>query len=472
MSFRPGRCAALAAVVTLALAARAATLEPLRAGTELFVDDVNVARREQVVRRIHPAQRLPEPVLVADQPWEKGGAVRIYGTTHYDPATGEFRMWYSRQYATSRDGVHWTKPALDVTVVDGRRTNFVLPKGGGAVVIDVLEPDPAKRYKALANETIQVGGFSGYHSADGIHWTRYGNDRIIRVGSEIGHVMRDPATRKYFVYIRPYGPKHFPASVRQKRLGAVVTSDDFVHWSEMKVVLEPDAVDDAWVTRPGQRTEFYAMNGFAYGRSYLGIVPVFRITRILDQYGPGQSRYDGPMEGQLITSRDGLAWSRMEDRSPVIPGGPAYDQSIMNVAVAPIVVGDEVWHYYTGINGTHGAPIPPKRITIGLAKWRLDGFVSLDAAADEGVVETTAITDRTGRLEVNARVAAGGRLVAEVLAGDGQGVPGFSAADCVPVTGDQLRASVRWRGGERLPAGPFRLRFRYTHAALFSYTLR
>lgn len=472
MSTRPLPLAALVAAVTLTATARAATLEPLRAGTELLVDDVNIARRENVVRRIHPALRRPKPVLVADQPWEKGGSVRIYGTTHHDPATGEFRMWYSRQYATSRDGVHWTKPALDVTLVDGRRTNFVLPKGGGAVVIDVLEPDPAKRYKALANETLQVGGFSGYYSADGIHWTRYGADRVIRVGSEIGHVMRDPATRKYFAYIRPYGPKYFPTSVRQKRLGAVVTSDDFVHWSEMKVVLEPDAIDDAWVTEPGQRTEFYAMNGFAYGRSYLGIVPVFRITRIIEQAGPGQSRYDGPMEGQLISSRDGLAWSRMDNRSPILPAGATYDQSIMNVAVAPIVVGDEVWHYYTGINGTHGAPIPPKRITIGLARWRLDGFVSLDAAADEAVVETTPITDRTGLLEVNVRVSPGGRFVAEVLTAAGGPLAGFAADDCTPVIGDEVRAPVRWRGGDRPPPGAFRLRFRYTQASLFSYTLR
>ena len=107
-----------------------------------------------------------------------------------------------------------------------------------------------------------------------------------------------------------------------------------------------------------------------------------------------------------------------------------------------------------------------------LAAWRLDGFVSLEAAAAEGVVETTPITDRTGALEVNARVAAGGRLVAEVLAGDGSVVPGFSAADCMPVTGDQVRAPVRWQGRDRLPAGPFRLRFRYAQADLFSYTIR
>lgn len=444
----------------------------LRHGTELFVDDSQIARQSGTTRRIHAADKWPEPVLVADQPWEGGDSVRIYGTTLYDEKSGEFRMWYSQLYATSRDGIHWTKPKLDLFPSKGQPTNRVLPKGGGAVIFDPTDPDPAKRYKALANETIKVGGFSGYHSPDGIHWTRYGEKPVISVGSELGHLMHDPATGKYFAYIRPFSPKYFPASNRQKRLGGVVTSADFIHWSEMKVVLEPDEIDDAWVTRPDQRTEFYAMNGFAYGNSYLGIVPLFRITDILETKKPGQSKYDGPMEGQLITSRDGLQWQRLADRSPVIPSGTTYDRSIMNVAIAPILVKDEVWHYYTAINATHGAPRPPKRITIALARWRLDGWVSLDAGAKEAVVETVPIVDRTGSLEINAN-AAKGRLVVEVLDADGHPLPGYSAAECQALTADEVRHTVRWANHETPPmSGPFKLRFRFQDASLFSYTLR
>jgi hypothetical protein len=460
------------ACAPLVLAAAAPELRPMRDGTELFVDDANIARQTGVVRRVHAASKLDHPVLVADQPWERRGAgVYLYGTTHFNPATGEFRMWYGRAYATSRDGVNWVKPSLDVESFQGQPTNFVLPSGDGAIVIDDTESDPAKRYKALAAEPIKPGGFSAYYSADGIHWTRYGTDRILTVGSEIGHIMRDPATRKYFAYIRPYPPRHLPKSMKEKRLGAIVTSDDFVHWSEMKVVLTPDAVDDAWVTKPEQRTEFYAMNGFAYGRSYLGVVPLFRIVRIHDEVGPRQSKFDGPMEGQLITSRNGIDWQRMKERDPVIPSGTDFDQSIMNVAVAPIIVGDEVWHYYTAINGSHGSPLPPKRITIALAKWRLDGYVSLDAGVDGGVVETTAISDRSGPLQVNAN-ATGGRLVVEVLGADGSTLPGYSEADCTPLDSDSVRHHVRWKNHVALPTDqPFRLRFLARHTALYSYTI-
>lgn len=467
----PGRSAALVLFSCLLLdltASTAQSLLPLRPGTELFVDDVNVARRSNVTRTIHPARKPDAPVLTGDN----REPVRIYGTVHHDSATGEFRMWYGRRYAISRDGLHWEKPLVGIMDAQGKPTNIVLPKGGGGVLVDEAEPDPAKRYKALLAEPISVGGFSGYYSADGINWHRYGKDRLLTVGSEIGYVVRDPATRKYFAYIRPYPPRHFPKNVGEKRLGAVLTSEDFVNWSKMKIVLVPDKIDDAWVKGPDQRTEFYAMNGFAYGRSYLGIVPLFRIERIVDKTQRDQSRYDGPMEGQLITSRDGLEWSRMENRSPVIPSGSYFDKSIMHVATAPVIVGDEIWHYYTAINATHGALTPPKLLSVALAKWRLDGYVSLDAGAAEGVVETVLLEAGKARgLEVNAD-ASGGSLFVEVLDKSGTPLTGYTASDAVSFGGDSIRHIVRWKAGERLPIQPFRLRFRFVNANLFSYTLR
>jgi hypothetical protein len=444
-------------------------LLPLRPGTELFVDDLRLERRENVTRRIHPARKLDQPVLRGDN----GKPARIYGTTWRDPESGLFHMWYGRSYATSKDGLHWEKPRLDVYPLRGKPSNIVLPKGGGGVLVDHLEPDPNKRFKALLAEPIHTGGFSGYHSADGIHWTRYGEDRLLTVGSEVGQIMRDPATQKYFAFIRPYPPKYFPRSMREKRLGAVLTSDDFVNWSEMRVVLAPDRLDDAWVRAPEQRTEFYAMNGFAYGNSYLGIIPVFRIERIIDKTTPDQSRYDGPMEGQLITSRDGQNWQRGGDRSPVLPSGAGFDRSIMNVAMAPLIVEDEIWHYYTAINGTHGAPSPPKSITIALARWRLDGYVSLDAGSAPAVVQTTLLDTNGARsLEVNAD-ASRGRLVVEILDGQGEPVPGYTAADCEVIRGDSPRHAARWSGENKLPdIEEIRLRFLFSECSLFSYTLQ
>ena len=62
---------------------------------------------------------------------------------------------------------------------------------------------------------------------------------------------------------------------------------------------------------------------------------------------------------------------------------------------------DRLLIYYTGINTTHGAAMPFKRISIGLASWRLDGFVSLAAQQAGGVVETNLLHAAGDTLEVN-----------------------------------------------------------------------
>lgn len=448
----------------------------LRQGVELFVDDVNIARTENITRRNHPARKLDRLVLPADQPWEGRGTYQM-GTTLRDPVTGEFRKWYCAEsrllYATSRDGIHWEKPELGIETHGGRRTNIVLRQQHivATVLHDVAESDPAKRYKALGAESASVSGYRAYHSADGLTWHPYFDDRrTIPFGSELIHLIRDPATRKYFAYIRPLRPERHPRYITGRRLCAVTTSDDFINWSEMKIVVVPDEQDDAWVRQPPERTEFYEMHGFAYGRSYLGILPVFRITNYNPNPPPRQSYWDGPMHGELITSRDGLTWERMTDRSPVIPSGTSFDVSVMHVSSEPIVVGDELWQYYTALSAGHGGP-PDKSKGIALARWRLDGYVSLDAGSQRGRVETTPITDRTGALEINAD-ASRGRVLVEVLDESGRVLDGYSAPECSLLETDSVRHAVRWQRHAELPADrPYRLRFLVTDASLFSYLI-
>ena len=115
----------------------------------------------------------------------------------------------------------------------------------------------------------------------------------------------------------------------------------------------------------------------------------------------------------------------------------------MGTATQPIITNDEIHWYYTGTVHTHGAMMKDRHKEIGLAKWRLDGFVSLDAEA-EGIVETVPLELPDGRLEINAD-ASGGQVTVEVLTADGQVQPGFSLDDCVPLTEDNVRHSVQWK---------------------------
>ena len=150
------------------------------------------------------------------------------------------------------------------------------------------------------------------------------------------------------------------------------------------------------------------------------------------------------------------------DRTPLIPRGErgTFDCGmIMGTAIEPIITNDEIHWYYTGTVHTHGAQMKDRHKEIGLAKWRLDGFVSLDADAAGGVIETVPLQISDGGLEINAD-ASGGQVSVEVLTADGRVQPGFSVDDCVPLTSDNIRYSVQWKSATLADAEqPMRLRF-------------
>ena len=128
------------------------------------------------------------------------------------------------------------------------------------------------------------------------------------------------------------------------------------------------------------------MSGFLYHNIYIGIAGVLYVT------GPGAAEHeipiDGPIDAQLVSSRDGFDWDYPDAiRTPIIPRGESgtFDTGmIMGTAIEPIITEDEIHWYYTGTVHTHGAQMKDRHKEIGLAKWRLDGFVSLDADAEGG----------------------------------------------------------------------------------------
>jgi hypothetical protein len=104
------------------------------------------------------------------------------------------------------------------------------------------------------------------------------------------------------------------------------------------------------------------------------------------------------------------------------------------------------------------------------ATWTADRLWAL-AAAHGGYTEGAATTRKAPlagkQLVVNATTRPGGTLRVELLDGDGRTLPGYSAADCETVSGDHHAATVRWKGGERAPAGAARARFLFRRAFLY-----
>jgi len=106
------------------------------------------------------------------------------------------------------------------------------------------------------------------------------------------------------------------------------------------------------------------------------------------------------------------------------------------------------------------------------ASWQFDRLYALVSAVG-GPMPAEAVTrplDLAGRqLVVNVRVKDGGELRAELRDAAGLPLPGFSAQDCQPVTGDHRRAKIVWAGGDRTPTEAVKIRFVFHRAFLYGY---
>ena len=399
---------------------------------QLFVDDYVIDE----VRNLHqvlngPVKYAGNPLIRPLNPWERPG-VNLYGTVMYDSEQGTYRMWYQGYgggsytgcYATSHNGIYWEKPHLGLIEFDGSTENnlFINDAAILNVIKDDREPDADRLYKSLFYERHNPS-VSVAFSPDGVHWTKYEGNPVLKGTSDTHTLLGwDGTYGKYVAYIRP-GVRD---GSRIRVIGRSV-SDDFIHWTEPEVVLEPDEHDPPAL-------EFYGMPVFKYQGLYLGLLWAYHAY-------PEESltRMAALLDTQLAASRDGVHWQRVGDRKPFLPRGSAgsIDQGVIYTAKEPVIVGDELWFYYGGFDGDHGTSCSGN---ICLAKLRLDGFASMDAGDEEGILITKPFICQGTDLFINAD-AQRGHIAVAVLdeAGHQSGdLAGFKKIDCALFDGDAV----------------------------------
>ncbi|MFN8488491.1 MAG: GntR family transcriptional regulator [Caldilineaceae bacterium] len=449
---------------------------PEQARVFLFVDDAEIAEQHNLVRRVNQATKYPHnPVLAVEHPWE-GEGVTPSATVLYDNEQMLYRMWYhgyqqlspreqlsSLCYATSLDGIHWTKPALDSVEFNGTRENNLVMPWGAPQQADVISASilatPAD--DSHAHYTMLYFG-AGLHSQgvclatslDGLHWTPLGENPVESGGVEpVGDVLyciAEPAADRVAAYYR------IPLRARPQAMLGRMESHDLRHWTGHRVILATDAQDPP-------DAELYGLTPFRYGELTLGLLWVYR-------------RESGASEVQLACSRDGVQWTRVGERRAFIEPCPtqAFDHLAIGRTSVPLVVGNELWFYYAG---TAEPPLGWKgpRQSIGLATITLDRFVALMAGADEGCLTTVPILchDQTYLL-LNAVVNPGGYLWVEVLDTEGQPIPGFTRQAMTPFEGSVVYHRVTWQAHEDLSplvGRSIRFRFVFLRASLYAFRL-
>ena len=465
-------------------------------------------RRDSVLRRRGPnlqdvvPRRGPNPKDVKEGPgldWQEAS--------------------YKSCYAVSKDGVTWEKPELGLYEFrESTRNNIVPPSPDGMkfvrrpnLIKDYDEPDRNRRYKMIYMDQIDGRwGLSKGYSPDGISWEMNVGPRSFfqPLAAPNGVLFGwDPRHERYVLY--QSSGAMIPADVdgRTVRSNPAImrsTSSDFVEWTDTRPAISRDK--DA-----PPRWDFGhigVLAGVLYTEDlYVGSIDTCFTHSVEDvpseQWVEPYSQEHSVHKSEIVISRDGAEWSRVVPHWEFMRPG-LYDEwdDVLVSLTTPIVYDDEILLYYTGRNvpcRSQSVKHPQRNrldevvngvqqngYAIGLAKMRLDGFVSIDGHDPGGTFTTVPMRADGDRLIVNVRApersfegdadteSPHGSFTVEVLDVDGRVVEGHSAADCDAFTGDELRYVVTWKGSPdlgRIGGGMFRLRFHLNNAALYSFQL-
>ena len=477
----------------------------------LVIDDAFLLQVHNLHRKVNQAIKHPQPVVKLDAPWDTEKLEMFnYSNVLYDPDEKLFKMWYvvvgqrpdeywergrKTAYATSRDGIHWEKPIMNMVEINGsKENNYIIPEMLSLTYTIILDPSdlPARRFKMIFQVEAEETRWAKHHvplclaySADGITWDRPTHvNPILRGISDGGWAfIYDPDQRKYQLYTRRV--PNLPRDI------SLYESYDLVNWEDRGRILVPgDAYD------PPELFNFQGITPFFYEDFCLGLLntqyslPESETYEVFHEPPPDwPAKSLGHVDVQLAYSRDGVGWSRPVDRSPLIPiGKPGEpDAGVIFIPAAnPFVIDGETYIYYTALRYQHNDRTQKvyQRVHDNdvrdaaccmLSKMPEGHWVSLDAGSQGGWFLTTPHAVPS-RLLVNAD-AKGGSIEAELRTPYGEPVEGFTRADCIAISGDGKDQQIKWRG-EANPydlkeehRGGLCLQFYLQNAKLYSYTL-
>ena len=454
-------------------------------------------------------------------PFAFDGPVEDLGNAvHLWQADGQYHLLYYESgrvaYARSRDALSWERPSLGLIEHNGSTDNNLVTEVGGDLLKAVFEDPtapPGQRFRALgcegaivnadtgqvANEGERVtdadverwwadqeylgpaykgprlvlkGRVIGWHSPDGIRWTRCAEplaDFPMDGGLTVGY---DRRSQSYYAFCRIQG-------VPQEQFGLIGTGDpegeifhraigltrtkDFNRWPAPKLVLFPDGQDAPDLT-------FYGADVFPYpGRDDLYAMLVQAYHHVTDH-----------VDSQVAFSRDGLLWQRPERRPAIAVGGPGDPDEAMVYSWGGGLVSlpDGDWGSpYGGFRSLHNARDDEHTCALHWATWRPHRLCGAEAKG-EGRFTVPTVARTADALRLNYRCRPGGWIKAEIIRQipsrvhpDVDPVPGFSFEESDTLTGDAIDQVVTWQGRSDLGAAGemVAIRLRLFDAKVFAY---
>ena len=369
-------------------------MTPLDVGSrrQLFIDNRFVAASSHVSLTPEQPEVRAESLLSPLRPWEAGragawasllhheGRFHLYDGYQWDEESRHIaRETHAHLYAVSNDGQHFEKPSLDLFVIDGSGRNNACMRSieGGSVFIDPLAPEQ-RRFRFIGRSAKvrgcnwdQVEGIDGNHtwmftSPDGVRWRR-NREPLLRLwlGATQSAVW-DGDLGTWVLFLRAHVLAPNGVSRRAVARTAVADLDQSLALpaspesassahaflsDELPIVLDVDEDDP-----PG--AQIYVGNITRYARAqdvYLAFPPIWYDRR-------SAADASDKVEVQLAVSRDGISWQRPWRQPLIAPGvlGAASAGQIFPVP-DPVIVGDEIWLYFTAMAEDHMSEVSGSR---------------------------------------------------------------------------------------------------------------
>lgn len=436
---------------------------------ELLVDEYLVTQKSGVALKLHePVKR--EVVLTTDQPWEgptcgyfsavqDGKKVRLY----YRGSAGGSD--HSEDQVTcvveSDDGIHFTRPKLGLIEAGGTKDNNVIWRGveshNFAAFLDTNPAaKPDERYKALGGvkqpgknwmtgET--PGGLYAFASADGLRWHKLRPEVVMTKGAfDSQNVAFWDAPRKRYASFT----RIFTNSIRAIQSSH---SPDFLQWS------------DGTLNRyaAGVPMEHFYTSATVPCPGAPHLLLSFPKRFIQTRKKVAEHKIVGVSDAVLMSSRDGINWSRPFLQAWVRPGPDEKNWTDRNsmTAAGIIETAPDEWSLY--VSEHYRSPDHRmRRVTV-----RKQGFASMNAGVTGGEFLTRPLRFNGSKLVLNYATSAAGSVQVEVQDEAGNPLPGFAMGDMPELYGDELEADAL--NVAALKGQTIRLRVKLKDADLYAF---
>ncbi|MDT8301401.1 MAG: hypothetical protein RQ760_07945 [Sedimentisphaerales bacterium] len=445
---------------------------------ELFVDNYLIEHLEGAHLILHHPHD-EGLVLKFDQPWE--GPFCGYCTVIKDK--DKYRFYYrglpqagrdgsSREvtcYAESSDGIHITKPKLNLFTVNGSKSNNVILADAAPVnhnfspFLDTRPGAPqSERFKALGGT--RKSGLIAYVSPDGVHWKKLREEPVFTEGifDSQNVAFWSDSEQSYLCYFRTWTETGYGGSRTISR----TASKDFLNWS--------DPVQMKFGDTPLEH--LYTNQTHPYFRAphiYVAVAARFLPGRqVLNEKQAAQLKvnpnyFKDCSDAVLMTSRGSNIYNRTFMEAFIRPGiglqnwGSRSNYPALNV----VQTGTDEMSIY--VQHDYAQP------TAHLRRYslRLDGFTSVYAPYRTGSVTTKPFIFNGKKLLLNFATSAPGYIKVEIQNSNGKPVPGYSLSDAEELIGNYIEHPASWRSGTDvtgLSNQPIRLHFVMKDANLYS----